>query len=245
MDEWWRLTAQWPEYRRESQHLLKDFGYLKLIDCVERAQPGRLLEFGHGFNNTILKRFQDRCEVFGLDDFQALPYFPDRDQWEAWYEEHLVGPCPGANLVRGLLGADDVPELEDGSFDLICSISVLEELDRETVARVVEHAERLLAPGGVFVGTIDVPLYALGHTERLTRAVDGSGLEFREPPAVETLENFNTLLIENPTVVMLTYQMADGEDRTFRGHWGSAWFVVEKPCTASRAAAGTSAISIR
>jgi SAM-dependent methyltransferase len=237
MDEWWRLTARRPDYRRESHHLLKDYGYLKLIDCVEQTRPSRLLEFGHGFNDTILRRFQDECEVYGIDDYQALPYFPGRAEWEAMYEERLVDPCPRAHLVRGLLGDGDVPELEEGTFDLIASISVLEELDEEAVARVIGHAERLLAPGGLFVGTFDVPLYAPGHTGRLTRSVDASGLQYVEPPAIESTGDFNALLIESPTVVMLTYQMADGDERTFRGHWGSVWFVLQKPDESGRAAA--------
>jgi len=237
MDEWWQLTATQPEYRKESHHLLKDYGYLKLIDYIERARPRRLLEFGHGFNDTVLKRFQDECEVYGLDDYQALPYFPKRDEWEAWYRRYIVEPCPRAHLVRGLLGAGEIPALDEGTFDLICSVSVLEELDEESVRRVIAHAERLLAPGGVLVGTFDVPLYAPGYTGRLTRAVAGSGLRFHETPALEDSTDFNALLIESPTVVMLTYQMCDGDDRSFRGHWGSAWFVVEKPGAADRAAA--------
>ena len=80
MDEWWRLTAACPDFRRESHHLLKDYGYLKLIEFIESVRPKRLLEFGHGFNNTILQRFQ---EVVRLNRIR----FDTRDQS---YSSHVA-----------------------------------------------------------------------------------------------------------------------------------------------------------
>ncbi|MEZ6212436.1 MAG: class I SAM-dependent methyltransferase [Phycisphaerales bacterium] len=230
MNEWWRLNARYPEFRKPSHAMLKDFGYMKLMDLVDEVGPRRLLEFGHGFNSTLLARCQDRCEVFALDDYQGLPYFPPLEDWEQMYDEYIRKPCPNATLVRGLLGADDpLPQLEPETFDLIVSVSVLEELPREAFDPVVSHAARLLAPGGLFAGTFDVMLKWPNSINPLVQAIRNAGLELETPEPNRLAADFNELLIESPSTVMITYQMAEGDTRKFNGHWSSAWFVARKP----------------
>lgn len=230
MNEWWRLNQRYPEYRKPSHAMLKDYGYMKLMDLVDEVQPRRLLEFGHGFNSTLLARCQHTCEVFALDDYQGLPYFPPREDWEQMYDEYIRKPCPNATLVRGLLGGDnDLPSLEPGSFDLIASVSVLEELPREAFMPVISHAARLLAPGGLFAGTFDVMLKWPNSINPMVEAVRAVGLEMTTPAQNRLAADFNELLIESPSTVMLTYQMAEGDARKFNGHWSSAWFIARKP----------------
>ncbi len=228
MNEWWRLNARYPEFRKPSHAMLKDFGYMKLMDLVDEVRPKRLLEFGHGFNSTLLARCQDRCEVFGLDDYQGLPYFPPLEDWQQMYDEYIRKPCPNATLVRGLLGAGDIPELPDNAFDLIVSVSVLEELPRDAFVPVVSHAARLLAPGGLFAGTFDVMLKWPNSINPLVDAMNKAGLQL-ETAAPRLQADFNELLIESPSTVMITYQMAEGDTRKFNGHWSSAWFIARKP----------------
>lgn len=230
MDEWWRLTRRYPAFRRITPTTLKDFGYLKLFDLLDEAPRARVLEFGHGFNAAALERFQDTHDMHGLDDFQEKPYFPTaRDDWDAAYERDIAGPCPRATLRRGLLGQPlDLPE---ASFDVIASVSVLEEVTPEAQATIIDHAATLLAPGGRFVGTIDVALRRPEPVATLIAAIQHAGLELdaAAPTSEDLVERFNTLILEDPCVVMTAYQITQGEDRRYFGQVGTAWFVATKP----------------
>jgi len=229
MDEWWALTATYKDHRRPSHALLKEHGYLRLFQLLEQLEPERALEFGHGFNHSLLSRFQDSIEMHGVDDYQALPYFPPRDEWETYYDQHIRANCKACTLHRGLLGGDGL-DVEPGSFDVIVSVSVLEELPREELERVLAHAARLLRPGGrsVFAGTFDVQINRLEILDHFHSALRAAGFEV--PPAQEWVRPTvgDNVLLESPTTVMMTYYMGQGErDRRFAGHWGTAWFCLK------------------
>ncbi len=229
MDDWWRLSARYPEFRKQSHAMLKDFGYMALMELIEEQAPCRFLEFGHGFNSTLLAKFGAACEAHGVDDYQGLPYFPPKHEWEELYENWIRTPCPDAHLHRGLLGDGDIEGLAANSFDLLVSVSVLEELPPEVLERVVAHSYELLKPGGMFAGSFDVQLK---HTDRVDPFVDAirqAGFEMDRVETPNWESRFNELLIESPSTVMLTYQMAEGDDRVFNGHWSSLWFVIRKP----------------
>ena len=229
MDEWRQLSKKYPEFRKESHAMLKDFGYMKLIDLIETQKPKRLLEFGHGFNSTLLARFQNTSETFGIDDHQSLPYFPPKEQWDALYGDLIRTPCPNAHLVRGLLGRGDTLGLDNASFDMIVSVSVLEELQPDELSNVIADCVDLLAPGGIFAGTFDVQLKHIERINPLLNAFKTHGMTIEKNAIQCPSPDFNSLLVESPSVVMLTYQMAENENRTFNGHWSSVWFMVRKP----------------
>lgn len=63
----------------------------------------------------------------------------------------------------------------------------------------------------------------------LVQAIRNAGLELETPEPNRLAADFNELLIESPSTVMITYQMAEGDARKFNGHWSSAWFVARKP----------------
>ena len=186
MDTWRALTGRLTRFRVESHHLLKGFGSLRLLDAFDTIRPKRLLEFGHGFNPTLLAHAQGRCEAYGVDDHQELPHVPPKEEWERMHQEFMVAPCPDVRFVRGLLGVHELPELEHGSFDIVL----------ERWARIM-HLITLCRELG-FAATGPVP----GRID--------------PDPA--------SMLMESPSPVMLTYQMGEGEQRRFDGHWTSAYF---------------------
>ncbi|MGP1347818.1 MAG: class I SAM-dependent methyltransferase [Phycisphaerales bacterium] len=228
MDTWWELSGRYPSFRAQSHTLLKDFGYMRLLDAFDTIQPKRLLEFGHGFNPTLLAHAQERCEAFGVDDHQGLPYFPPRDEWERMHREYMVAPCPGVRFARGLLGVHELPELEPESFDMIASVSVLEEISLADMRPLLEHCKRLLAPGGVFVGSFDIMLKHPQNIMRFMELCAEIGLGAIGPVPERFEPDYGSMLIESPSVVMLTYQMAEGELRRFNGHWTSAYFCTQR-----------------
>src|SRR4026207_788159 len=69
VDDWWRLTRDFPKFRKGSQALLKNYGYMAICEHIQRYKPQAILEFGHGFNFTLLEMFQYDHEVWGIDDF--------------------------------------------------------------------------------------------------------------------------------------------------------------------------------
>lgn len=84
VDHWWQLTREFPQFRKVSNTVLKDFGYMSLLQEIKQQRPKRVLEFGHGFNDTVfhLSANDNDIEIWGIDDFQELHYFPDKKKWE-------------------------------------------------------------------------------------------------------------------------------------------------------------------
>lgn len=227
MDEWWRLTGRYPQFRRHTHALLKEYGYMRLMDLFDTLRPTRALEFGHGFNPTLLKHAQTMCELHAIDEDQELLYFPSGNDWQALYDEHIASACTLCDLHRGLLGTGE-HDLEPGTFDIIASVSVLEELEPDVLDAVVADCANLLAPGGRLAGTFDLMLSRPAHLERLTDACTKAGLTIPEPPTTDELD-WNATLLECPSVVMCTYQMGQPEEgRSYSGHWTASWFVAEK-----------------
>ena len=81
--DWWDLTREFPEYRKVSEAVLKDYGYLEIMRFIRTKRPARVLEFGHGFSNRLFKAFESQVEMHGLDDDQGFHYFPNGDDWNA------------------------------------------------------------------------------------------------------------------------------------------------------------------
>ncbi len=227
MTEWWRLTGRYPEYRRYSHALLKEYGYMRLMDLFDTVRPKRALEFGHGFNATLLEHGQGMCEMHGIDDDHGLVYFPSGEEWESLYAKSVASVCTGSVLHRGLLGGGN-HDLEEGSFDVIASVSVLEELDPDVLDEVVADCARLLAPGGRLAGTYDLLLSEPTRLCRFTDACEKAGLVIPKALTLDDVD-WNAALLECPSVVMCTYQMGQEEEgREYDGHWTASWFVAQK-----------------
>ncbi len=230
VDDWWQLTREFPQFDKVSNSVLKDFGYMSLLREIKQERPIRILEFGHGFNDTVFQLSENDgdIEIWGIDDFQGLHYFPNKKEWEARYQDKLVARFPKTRFVRGLLGDRESKsmELPEDYFDMVCSVSVLEEVSIDVVKSIVSHSYRLLRPNGILMGTHDI---CLRNLHRIKVFIDAScECGFQCKGGVPALDGTG-LLIENPTSVMVQYQRNDGEHRRYSGHWTTLLTRMVKP----------------
>jgi len=233
VDDWWSLTSRYPHHRKFSLTPLKDYGYMELFQILEATRAVRVLEFGHGLNINeelnLFDRFKDR-ELWGVDDDQGVAYFKSGAEWTAEYETKILKRFPWVKFERALLGTlhGRSATLPEAYFDVVCSVSVLEELPLERIPPVLDHAFRLLRPGGLFVNSHDIRLgdsHRYREIVRLQReagfALDGGDVEPGNWDAT-------FLLLENPIGVMLYYQGAQPEDRRFMGNFATMMMVAQK-----------------
>jgi SAM-dependent methyltransferase len=229
VDEWFNLSLKYRDFHRVSHTVLKDYGYMAIMDYLdERPDAHRILEFGHGFNATLFERYGRQRDVWGIDDCQGLSYFTaDPVEWERRLNDEVRSKSPNCTFRRGLLGGESEGDLPQNYFDVICSVSVLEEVPIQTVRDILAHAAKLVKPGGVLIGThdlvIDFPArigeYAAAHAE--------AGFDLEHPHPYIDLGG-HRLLLESPTTAMLWYQAHEGEGRKYWGHWTTMWTVAKK-----------------
>ena len=183
---------------------------MAILDYLDSHAANNILEFGHGFNPTLLERYSKARNVWGVDDYQGLAYFgtPDRNAWEKRFDQEVRSKAPECTFRRGLLGGSCGADLPSNYFDVVCSVSVLEEVTIETVRDILKHAARLLKPGGALIGTHD--LHAPERIGEYVAAHAAAGLEL----PIETLapEINDKTLIENPTSVMIWYPVTSEQD---------------------------------
>lgn len=235
VDQWWQLAKHRPAYRQFTQTPLKDFGYLRILQDLQQLGARRVLEFGCGLwmapDKNLFDLFPD-CELWGVDDWQDLHYFPPESEWAKQYDA-LRPRFPKAKFLRGLIGQPPLLEtLPRGYFDAVVSVSVLEEIP-DFHQSVFAHAFELLRPGGWLLGTFDfcaTPLPAYPWQNWPHASVDAqraAGFELcddcKPPKCVDRL------LLENPVGVMLYYESGEGEDRKYWGHFGSMYTAARKP----------------
>jgi hypothetical protein len=230
VDEWYELTRLFPEFRKVTGTALKDWGVMKSVIYIEaRLKTSknllRILEFGHGFNPYIMARFQDRCEVWGADREQSLQYF-DPTTWEERFQKEVAPFCQKVKFVRTLVGEKNTL-LPENYFDVIVSVSVLEEMPVDAAGRIVTAASKLLRSGGTLIGSYDLLLsdYTRIATEYFWEHKKAD-LDLDLPQ--NGLIDWEKALIENPVSVMLWYQGSMPENRKYWGHHGSLFTVATK-----------------
>jgi hypothetical protein len=172
------------------------------------------------------------CELWAVDDWQDLNYFPPEREWVQQFAA-LSLRFPNARFERGLIGQSPAREtLPKGYFDAVVSVSVLEEIP-DFYSSVFAHAFELLRPGGWLLATSDfcaapTPCYPWTNYLRANVAAQrAAGFDLPlecNPPA-----SLDSLLLENPIGVMLYYQSGEGEDRKFWGHFGTMYTAARKP----------------
>lgn len=227
MDEYFRLARNDRRRLTVSAKVLKDYGVMKCIEFISelratKNRPLRILEMGHGFAPDVLRHFQGTDEVWGVDDDQGLHYFKNID-WDERFQREVLAHCPNVKFVRGLVGSETHPAgLPEGYFDVILSISILEEVPQELFQKIIPHAARLLAPGGWLIGTHDLAGRMLpGRYKAYREAHEQCGLVIDgapEPEDIERLIDWQQVVLENPLSVLLYYQGHIAEEE--RKYWG-------------------------
>lgn len=238
MAQWWELTKLFPSYQYVTDRILKDYGYLAILKYLKTHSPTRILEFGYGFNPTVFEVLEQRedVEVWGVDDYQGLHYFPEKNEWDARHKNELVDRFPRTRFVRGLLGMDSPTRqmLPENYFDFICSVSVLEEVPVSKVQDILAHCRRLLRPGGVMLNTHDICLaqwHRVGAFLKAHRAV-GFPLDItpeEESKIVDEKQmDLSRVIIQNPAKIMINRKKNRGEDAAYPGHWTTLCVSVTK-----------------
>lgn len=144
----------------------------------------RICEIGGG-NSRVLPRLQADNECWNVDKFEGQGGGPS-----------TILSRPKIKLARVFIG-DFAPELPDGHFDVVFSVSVVEHIPSERYGDAVRDCVRILKPGGRMLHAIDVYLPDAGEKssafdflrERMNlylRTVEFSNgqLSWVEPPSV-------------------------------------------------------------
>ena len=236
MDDWFALLRRYETNPRPRGKLLKGYGQMACRAFIEdrfgaTGKETRILEMGHGFAPDVMVAFQDKHDVWGVDDDQGKKYFNHID-WSARYQTHIVSQCPSVTLRRGLVGsAERVADLPEGYFDLIFSISIVEEVPEPVLAAIVAHAARLLKPGGWLIGTHDTRQDMIPERiEKYLRYHRDNGLCIDGAPCADDIfVDWRYAVVEHPDVVMLAYMHNQPfETRKYRGHFTTLFTAAQK-----------------
>lgn len=142
---------------------LKGFGYSLVVETVRKMhlqwkQRLNILDVGGGGSGVcraLYEEYSDECYL--VDDFGIVSGDKPTAAWyDSDWRESLAVKNPMVTYVFGRLGGDIIPELTEGSFDLIFSVSTLEHIPMSKWSDVFDHMFTLLKPNGHIVHTIDI-----------------------------------------------------------------------------------------
>lgn len=205
-EHWWEIAKKYPKLSHQNQ-ILKPLGYSFVIKLIEENNLQKVLEFGHGAGSYLFDIFKDKCEMWGLDDMIAGSGVSESSLNETKQKHSHV------KFVKGLLG-QDLKELPENYFDLICSVSVIEHIPVDQLEMVLSEIYKFLKPGGIFASSYDV--YYKQNTRPLFDAVEKNNFIWLKPR--ETMNVFweewlnpdtagvcekllKRVIIENPMIV--------------------------------------------
>lgn len=79
---------------------------------------------------------------------------------------------PSVKFVKGLLG-NNIKELPDNYFDMVCSVSVIEHIPLQSLNKAFEEFFRIIKPGGILCHIYDI--YFQQNTKPVFSAFEESG----------------------------------------------------------------------
>lgn len=212
---------------------LKEFGCLYAYDVIKQSGAKSVLEFGNGYNAGFSKLLRDEPLRYACLDNPASEKGIAGDTAKIETVEREVADN-GHIYVRGYLG-DRSPALDDGGFDLVFSISVIEHIGDEEMSVGVADAWRLLKPGGVLANTIDVYPASKKHTTWHKAALE-QGFEIAKPYHPERWEfkGPSTTFLERQDVRYLMYRRNKVKDpisegRPYRSQFATCLHYAVKP----------------
>ncbi len=132
------------------------------IDGLEISKGDRALDLGCGNGKTVSALLQSGAQVTGLD-----------------FSEEAISYCNKTFGNKARFTVSDCSELpfEDGSFDIVTMVHVLEHLDDEQLSMTVSEVKRVLSPGG----KIMVRAFAINDMRASGEEsnVRGNGIKYR------------------------------------------------------------------
>jgi SAM-dependent methyltransferase len=223
-DHWYGPSRGLPELAyMGGMSALKAMGYAHVISHIRSHQPRRVLEFGHGKGSPLFSLYEEKLEMWGIDEHSGLgTEFSQAAEYEAFRAVH-----PRARFEHGLLGGPG-HSLPPGHFDLVCSVSVVEHIPLPELRSVLADAHRLLRPGGLLVNSydlcfgFDMGTFFAAHTE--------NGFIWLDPNSSPRLNwDAANVAFEDPRVVM-DYYLAylPPEQRSWPGNFATCLTAARK-----------------
>lgn len=225
---WWDVSRRYPVLRDPSSGSLKALGYAHLLTQIADHAPARVLEFGHGYRSPLLDLSDGSRELWAIDDYVDVHYWT-REQFAA-NRDRVEAGHPNVRFVKGLLGVGG-HDLAPASFDMVCSVSVLEELEAPVIAVIVADAARLLRPGGRFVNSMDCTTRYTERVEHFFACQEREGLLWQDPRSSPRLDwNLHDVAFEDPCFVMKHYMgYQPDEGRVWPANFATVLSVSRKP----------------
>lgn len=179
---------------------LKTWQDLAVFRAVGETRDARIAEIGGG-DSRILPRLAAANRCTNIERFEGQDGGPQ-------------GPVeiPGVAVVRAFVG-EFSPELPDGAFDLVFSVSVIEHVPNEALAAFLDDHLRILRPGGRAIHAIDLyvgtepPAWSQARLEAYRRWLDDPRLEPLAPPEAREAR-FDTGMAANPDLTMWHWSRA-------------------------------------
>ncbi|MGG5887814.1 class I SAM-dependent methyltransferase [Falsiroseomonas sp. HC035] len=155
-----------------------------------------------------------------MADYQTDSYLRHSTTYEGWQRDYrnFVERNSHVRFNRCLLGRGDEDIVPSNYFDVVCSVSVIENIHEKNWANLFQAAYRILKPGGAFINTTDITFYDAGKAERLAAEQQRVGLGFEgDPKSVFKDAHPSRSLIEHPAVTAFIYNKFD-QSGQFYGH---------------------------
>ena len=150
-----------------------------------RASSGlRICEIGGG-NSRVLRQLASKNTCVNVDKFEGSGNGPQ-----------VIDVIPGVEIVRSYMGEFD-SALEDASFDVVFSISVLEHIPDDSLGDCFADMARILKPGGRMLHAIDLYVHEkpreVSRVNAYRRHAENPelGLDWMEEPAIGKLVRFH------------------------------------------------------
>jgi len=165
--------------------VLKDIQDAFALFHLSGLKGSRVCEIGGG-NSRVLPKLVGDNECWNLDKFEGQGGGPS-----------VIVERPGVKLKRVFIG-DFSPEVPDGYFDIVFSVSVVEHIPSQSYANAIRDCARILKKGGRMLHAIDVYLPDPGSTHPLfaslrqrlalylqTAELSDGGFAWVEPPRID------------------------------------------------------------
>lgn len=169
---------------------LKSFQDAWIMAELGQSNGLNIAEIGGG-DSRLLRHLAPNNTCVNIDKLKGLGVGPKE-----------VPEIPGVEVVRSYMGEFD-ESLEDGSFDAIFSISVIEHVPDKMLAICFADMARLLKPGGRMLHAIDIYLYdeptVMTRIDAYRAVVTNPelGLQWAKAPAIGETTRFRADYVTN------------------------------------------------
>lgn len=213
--ELWDMGEMYPDIFSSafSKHALKPLGHAVIakyiLGAIEtREAPLKVLEIGHGATSPLFELFKSdsRVSLFGLDaiDVNKTVGYAGLQRLRQRYSS--------VEFYNGYLGKGE-SGLPDNTFDLVCSVSVIEHIPSDQLDGFHNELFKKLAEGGVQLHSYDRPFG--GDINSMLNSVEKAGFSLMEPPErpVEkfwecSIKDLRNMVFENAYNVMEKFMFA-------------------------------------